>query len=180
MYGLINDSVRRLVLEEAGEGSWDRIVNRAGIGQRTFAALHYYDDDLTYALLAAASDEFQSSPAILLRRFGQYWSTRIAPENYGGYLDSTGRDLLQVLAGLDAMHARLQSLFPQLHPPSIDVEALEEQIITLHCRSERIGLAPFVLGLLEGLADYCEVSATVTQIAARGEAADHDVFEIAL
>ena len=36
---------------------WDRIADRAGRGNRSFAALHYYDDELTYALVDAACDE---------------------------------------------------------------------------------------------------------------------------
>ena len=35
-------------------------------------------------------------------------------------------------------------------------------------------------GLLEGLADLCGVETRVTQVTARGEAADHDVYELAL
>ena len=119
MYGLINDSIRRLVLEESGGDTWQLITERAGIGQRSFAAMHYYDDQVTYALVAAASVELDTPPEQLLRDFGRYWSTRIAPESYGDYLDSAGRELWQVLAGLDAMHARLQALFPELRPPSI-------------------------------------------------------------
>jgi hypothetical protein len=180
MYGLINDSIRRLVLEEDGEDAWSRIVDRAGTSQRTFAAMHYYDDGDTYALVAAAADELDTPAEELLRSFGHYWSTRIAPENYPDYLDSTGLELWEILVGLDAMHTRLQALFPQLRPPSIDVERPSDRLITVHYRSEREGLAPFVVGLLEGLARLCNVEASVSQVAARGEQDDHDVFEIAL
>jgi len=180
MYGLINDAIRRLVLEEAGEDAWDRIIDRAGTPHRTFAALHYYEDDVTYALVAAASEELGAPTDDLLRRFGRYWSTRIATENYGGYLDAAGLELWEILAGLDDMHARLQALFPKLRPPSIEVEPQHNGLITVHYRSERTGLAPFVVGLLEGLAEVCDVEVEVTHVAERGNAIDHDVFEIAL
>jgi len=180
VYGLINDSIRRLVQEEAGADAWDRIADRAAPGHRTFAALHYYDDDVTYALVGAASDELGTPPGELLRRFGHYWSTRIAPENYGDYLNAAGMRLLEILTGLDAMHARLQTLFPQLRPPSIEVESPDPRTITVHYRSEREGLAPFVTGLLEGLAELCETPATVARTATRGAGSDHDVFTMAL
>lgn len=179
MYGLINDSIRRLVIEEAGEDAWERIAARAGSGLRTFAALHYYDDALTYELVGAASQELATPADELLRRFGMYWSTRIAPENYGDYLAAAGMQLDQILGGLDAMHARLQTLFPQLRPPSIETAIPLPGVITVHYRSGRDGLAPFVVGLLEGLAELCEVPATVTQVAVRHQDADHDIFEIA-
>lgn len=180
MYGLINDSIRRLVLEEDGDDTWERIVDRAGTSQRTFAAMHYYDDADTYALVVAASEELGAPAEELLRSFGRYWSTRIAPESYSDYLGSTGLELWEILAGLDAMHTRLQALFPRLRPPSIDVERPSDRLITVHYRSEREGLAPFVVGLLEGLAELCDVEASVSQVAVRGETADHDVFEISL
>lgn len=180
MYGLINDSIRRLVLEEAGEDTWNRIVDRAGTSPRAFAAMHYYDDDVTYALVGAASEELDTPAEELLRQFGRYWSTRIAPESYGDYLNSTGLDLWNLLAGLDAMHARLQALFPQLRPPSIEVGPRDDDVITVHYRSEREGLAPFMTGLLQGLAELCGVEAEVTHVTTRGEAADHDVFAVAL
>jgi len=180
MYGLINDSIRRLVLEDAGEDAWARIVEDAGAGSHTFAAMAYYDDELTYNLVGAASRELLSPPNVLLRRFGRYWSMVIAPESYGDYLAASGRDLWEVLAGLDGMHARLQALFPHLRPPSIDVEPRQERLITVNYRSEREGLAPFMVGLLEGLAEHFEMTAAVRHLRSRGGDLDHDVFEVAM
>lgn len=179
MYGLINDSIRRLVLEREGEEAWQRILERSGTGYATFAALHYYDDEVTYALVAAASAELGAPAEELLCSFGRYWSTRIAPESYGDYLDSAGRRLPDVLAGLDEMHTRLQALFPELRPPSIELEDRHAEPLTIHYRSEREGLAPFMLGLLEGLSEVCEEPVHVRHTAARGPAFDHDVFELA-
>lgn len=178
MYGLINDSIRRLVLEREGEEAWRRILERSGTGYSTFAALHYYDDEVTYALVAAASAELKAPADELLRNFGRYWSTRIAPESYGDYLDSAGRRLPDVLEGLDDMHTRLQALFPELRPPSIELEDNGGEPLTVHYRSEREGLAPFMIGLLEGLSEVCDEPAEVRQTASRGEACDHDVFEL--
>lgn len=178
MYGLINDSIRRLVIRDAGEEAWERVVDRAGGAARSFGAYQYYDDALTYELVGAASAELGVPGEVLMRRFGRYWSTHIATESYASYLDASGRDLREVLAGLDGMHARLQTIFPQLRPPSIEVETPADDRIILHYRSERAGLAPFVEGLLEGLAEVCGVDAEVARNAARAEGADHDVFEI--
>jgi hypothetical protein len=179
MYGLINDSIRRLVLEEAGDDAWDRVAEDAGAG-RSFAAMAYYDDELTYALVDAASREMKTPAPEMLRRFGRYWSVRIAPESYGDYLNSAGRGLWDVLAGLDHMHARLQALFPHLRPPSIGVDPPEDHLITVHYRSEREGLEPFMTGLLEGLAELLHVPASVTQARQATADANHAVFEIAV
>lgn len=180
MYGLINDSIRRLVLDEAGADAWERIAADAGAEPHNFPAMSYYDDELTYDLVEAASREMGTPADVLLRRFGRYWSMEIAPESYGDYLQASGRDLWEVLAGLDGMHSRLQALFPDLRPPSIDVEPRQEHLITVNYRSEREGLAPFMVGLLEGLAEHLEVTAAVSQVRTRAGALDHDVFEVAI
>jgi predicted hydrocarbon binding protein len=180
MYGLINDSIRRLVVEEAGDDAWERIADGAGAGSRAFAAMHYYNDALAYALVGAASDELDAPPEVLLRRFGRYWSLEIAPESYGDYLESAGSGLRDVLVGLDSMHSRLHALFPELRPPSIEVDPPNgSDVITVHYRSEREGLASFMAGLLEGLAELMSHPTEVRQVSERGTGSDHDVFEIA-
>lgn len=179
MYGLINDAIRRLVVEENGEDVWHRIVERSGTSHLRFAALHYYDDADTFALVFAAAEVLDASPDDLLRSFGRYWSTRVAPESYPEYLPLGGLDLWDVLVGLDAMHTRIQTLFPKLRPPSIDVERAGD-VIVVHYRSERTGLAAFTTGLLEGLVELCDLEADVQHTIVRGESGDHDVFEIAI
>ncbi len=122
MYGLINESIRRLVPNRPGADAWQRIVDRTRDRLRGFAAMSYYHDELTYSLVDAAARELDVPADELLRRFGRYWSMRIAPDLYGDYLESADRDVVSILAGLDDMHGRLQALFPDLRPPSIEVE----------------------------------------------------------
>lgn len=179
MYGLINEAMRRHVVETAGPAAWSTIAARAETGQ-TFAALHYYDDSVTYALVAAASDVLGTPAEDLLRGFGHYWSTRVGPENYSDILGATGTDMSSVLRNLDEMHARLQTLYPELRPPSFDVVDVAGGDLDVHYRSERVGLAPFVVGLLEGLGDLYGTPAVVTHDAAASEGSDHEVFHVRL
>ncbi|MEI8105634.1 MAG: heme NO-binding domain-containing protein [Actinomycetes bacterium] len=180
MYGLINDAIRRLVLEDHGEEVWSRIVERSDAPHGTFAAFHPYDDALTYALVANASAEVAIPADEILGSIGRYWITRIAVENYRDFLEGHGLAYRDILVGLDDMHARIQAILPQLRPPSIKVELVGDDRAVLHYRSEREGLAPFLVGLLEGLAELCKTDVTITQTASRGESNDHDVFEVVL
>lgn len=179
MYGLINEAMRRHVVENAGPAAWSSIAMRAETGQ-SFAALHYYDDSVTYALVSAASDVLDTPAEDLLRGFGHYWSTRVGPESYSDILGATGTDVASVLRNLDEMHARLQSLYPELRPPSFDVVEHDDGLLDVHYRSERVGLVPFVVGLLEGLGDLYGTPAAVTHDAVASNGTDHEVFHVQL
>ena len=85
-----------------------------------------------------------------------------------------------VLRNLDEMHARLQSLYPDLRPPSFDVAGTGEGTLDVHYRSERVGLVPFVVGLLEGLGDLYGTPASVTHDALASDGTDHEVFHVRL
>lgn len=177
MYGLINEAMRRHVVENAGPAAWSSIAARAETSQ-TFAALHYYDDSVTYALVGAASEVLDAPAEDLLRGFGHYWSTRVGPESYSDILGATGTDMASVLRNLDEMHARLQSLYPELRPPSFDVIDGDGGELDVLYRSERAGLVPFVVGLLEGLGDLYGTPVDVTHDALASDGTDHEVFHV--
>lgn len=179
MYGLINEAMRRHVTERAGAHAWTRIAERAETPE-TFAGLHYYDDAVTHDLVTAASSVLDVPEAELLRGFGRYWSTRVGPESYSDILGATGTDMISVLTHLDEMHARIQTLYPDLRPPSFAVHDERDGVIEVHYRSERSGLAPFVVGLLEGLGELYGTPVLVSHEAAPDESRDHDTFHVRL
>jgi hypothetical protein len=86
--------------------------------------------------------------------------------------------LPEFLQNLDDLHARVGVNFPQLTPPSFEAEASEPGTMHLHYHSQREGLAPMVIGLVEGLGDRFDTPVEVDQLACRSEGADHDVFEV--
>lgn len=171
--------MRRLVSETSGADAWARIAERAD-SPESFAAMSYYDDAVTYGLVAAASAELGTPAEGLLRDFGHYWSMRVGPENYSDILGATGTDVVSVLRNLDEMHARLQSLYPDLRPPSFKVVDEADDSFEVHYSSERDGLAPFVVGLLEGLGDLYSTPAAVEHVAAPDADRAYDVFRVSL
>lgn len=179
MYGLINEAMRRHVTDNAGADAWARIADRADTPE-SFAGLHYYDDAVTYALVGAASAELETPAEELLRSFGRYWSNHVGPENYASILGATGTDFVSVLTNLDTMHARIQTLYPDLRPPSFSVRDHVDGMLEVDYRSERSGLSPFVVGLLEGLGELYGTPATVVQVGSTDAGADHDSFLVRL
>ena len=152
MYGLVNIAIRDLILGEHGPEIWDRILERAGVPHSTFVGMERYPDSMTYDLVGAASEVLGAPAEDLLRVFGEYWMTFTAEKGYGETLEFAGSTFREFLENLDEMHARISLSFPHLQPPSFDLEELEDGRLELHYHTDRPGLAPMVIGLLNGLA----------------------------
>jgi hypothetical protein len=178
MYGLINRAIRDMVLANQGEATWIRVLERAGTQAEHFEAMEPYPDALTHQLIEAASAELQLHPHAFMRSFGEFWVTYTAAEGYGQLMDLAGSSLPEFLQNLDDLHARVGVHFPRLTPPSFETQAHEPGSMHLHYHSQREGLAPMVIGLVEGLGQRFDTAVEVDQIACRREGDDHDVFEV--
>ena len=172
MYGLVNIAIRDLILTRHGEDTWNRIVARSGASHGTFVGMERYPDSLTYDLVGAASEILETPVPALLEAFGEFWMTFTAEKGYGDALEFAGDTFREFLTNLDDMHARVSLSFPELEPPSFDVEDLGDGRLELHYHSDRPGLAPMVVGLLRGLARRFEERIEIEHLAPIETAAD--------
>lgn len=178
MYGLINQGLHDLAVQIGGEGLWREIKSSAGVGLEAFVGMDTYDDDITYRLIEATSTAIGSSREEVLRAFGKHWILYTARRGFGAIFDTMGRSLPAFLANLDTMHARLSLSMPEMRPPSFVCEQFDDDQIRLEYWSERAGLAPMVIGLLEGLGEMYGVTVSVDHSIDRSDGADHDEFVI--
>ena len=178
MYGLVNQGVHDLALQLGGEDLWREILAAAEVDHATFIGMDTYPDEVTYRLVEAASSVLGMSTDEVLHAFGRHWILYTARRGYGSIFDTMGRSLPGFLANLDAMHARLSLGMPDMRPPSFVCEQHSEHQTRLEYWSDRPGLAPMVVGLLDGLGEMFGVPVTVTHTASRAHGADHDEFLI--
>ena len=178
MYGLINQGLHDLAVQTGGEEMWREIKSSAGVGLEAFVGMDTYPDDVTYRLVEATSAAMGVSAAEVLHAFGKHWILYTARRGYGAIFDTMGGSLPAFLANLDTMHARLSLSMPEMRPPSFVCEQLGEDQIRLEYWSERPGLAPMVVGLLDGLGEMYEVTLSIDQSLDRAHGADHDEFLI--
>jgi Haem-NO-binding len=176
MYGLVNKAVQGFVTKEFGAEAWDAVRREAGITEVAFVGLNPYPDDITYKLVGAGSKLLNIPAEKILEAFGQYWMTFTAQEGYGPMLAMMGETLPDFLRNLNPMHERLRLTFPKLNPPRIIVSDETSDCLRVHYYSERAGLAPFVIGLLKGLAIYKKTTIEVTHAQAKDAQHDHDEF----
>lgn len=178
MYGLVNQGVQDLVLQLGGEELWATIKQRAGVDFETFVGMDVYPDEITVRLVHAVSDTLGITPGEVLRAFGRHWILYTGRKGYGAMFETMGRSLPEFLGNLDAMHARLSLSMPHLEPPSFVCEQTGPNHLRLEYYSHRRGLAPMVVGLIDGLGEVFGLTVRTNQILDADDGADHDEFTI--
>ncbi len=170
MYGMVNRAVKGLVVDSAGTAAWEEICAKAGLTTTDFNDTVVYDDAVTFDLVAAASDVLATPAEEILEGFGRHWILFTGREGWGPLFDIAGDDLRTFVGGLDALHARVQASMPNCRMPSFAVQSADDASLVVEYRSERDGLAPMVVGLLKGLAEYFDEPWSVTHSGRHGDA----------
>lgn len=179
MYGMVNKAVEDMVRRNYGAPAWKLIREQAGVDIEVFLSNEPYPDEVTYRLVAAASQILRTPAADILEAFGEHWVLHTAREGYGPLLRAAGKSLPEFLLNLPNFHNRVAMIFPQLQPPRFKCTDVTERSLKLHYFTHRRGLEPFVVGLVRGLGKMFETAVTVDLAAARSSGADHDIFAIA-
>jgi hypothetical protein len=178
MYGIVNKAIEELIIENFGEDKWDAIKLRSGVDIDYFISNEPYDDDITYKLAGAASEEMNISVDDVLIAFGEWWVMRTVKEKYGGLMDAGGNSLREFLINLPLFHNRVMMIYPKLTPPEFKISDVQENNLHLHYFSKRVGLKEFVRGLLQGLSKSYNTPMNIELIESRDEGKDHEVFKL--
>lgn len=178
MYGMVNKAIEQMVVMHHGEDAWEKIKVKAGTSIEVFISNEPYPDELTYALVAAASESLQVPQEKLLHEFGEHWILHTAMESYGGLMRAAGRSIGEFLGNLPNFHARVSMIFPKLKPPHFECTEITEHSLNLHYHSERSGLQPFVIGLMDGLGKMFDTPVEVKQTQFKHQGYTHDVFSV--
>ena len=180
MYGLVNNGIRTFVVDAHGLETWEEICRKAGVDEAEFDNLTAYDDAHTYALVGAVSETLGVPAEQVLEKFGCYWVGFARSTAVGQLIDQGGESLIERIRGLDEMHERVERLMPHLEPPSFDFTEGEDGRHRLHYHSKREGLAPMVVGLLQGMARESGCGLEIAHVESKADGAPHDVFEFVI
>lgn len=178
MYGMIHRALIDYVRTYHGEGMVERVKASAQCSEETLITMQVYPDAMTYGLVGAAATVLQQPVEQLLQQFGRHWIGFARDNGFAELMGGPGTDLTGFLSGLDALHARIGLSFPDSQPPSFRTVRTSPNELRLHYYSQRPGLRPFVVGLLEGLAEHLGHRFTITTVASRDAGADHDEFRL--
>lgn len=178
MYGIVNKAIEDLVIANFGEEKWEAIKERSGVDIDFFISSEPYDDDVTFKLAVAVSEEMNMSVSDVLIAFGEWWVIKTTTEKFPGLMDSGGDNLKDFLLNLPNFHNRVMLIYPKLTPPEFKVSDITENGLNLHYFSKRQGLQEFVRGLLQGLGKMFNSPVSLQLIQSRNEGSTHEIFKI--
>jgi hypothetical protein len=177
MYGLIHQGLKDMVCSSYGEQVWREICEQVNRSSVDFDPLRPYPDSETLQIIDATAKRLNISVEQVLHRFGRYWIKYTAAEGYGPILDLLGQSFRSCISNLNRMHGHMGVMMPNLQPPRFTVDEHNHDHITVHYHSTRVGLAPMVSGLLEGLSERFEEPVVIEYIP-KGIRSDHDEFDV--
>lgn len=163
MYGLVNQGIHAFIVEHFGHEDWEDICRETGLEFQEFESMLTYPDDVTYRLIDCISKKYKMSAAEVLKTFGDYWVDFSSSSKLGQLMRFGGTSLVERLETLNEMHARIKTTMPHLKPPEFEFEVGENGTHKLHYASDREGLEPMVIGLVEGLGRETGESLKITQ-----------------
>ncbi len=178
MYGIVNRAIEDLVKANFGEDKWEAIKERSEVDIDYFISNEPYDDDITYKLAGAISEEMKMSVSDVLHALGEWWILKTAKEKYGGLMEAGGASLSKFLVNLPLFHNRVMLMYPKLTPPEFQVSNVEENSIHVHYFSKRKGLQEFVRGLLSGLGKMYNTPVEIELIQSRDGGSNHEIFRV--
>ena len=179
MYGMVNKVLIEALKDEYGGEAWSKIEERSGADADFYLGMEQYPDDVTYNIVATASDIVGTSAEQLLEMFGKKWVEITVRGEYGHYY-AMADNLFDFLENLNSLHQSLAAGLPELHPPSFALSRLDSSSAQLQYMSDRLGLTYFVVGLIKGLADHYGQMITVAITAEKRNGADQDQFHISI
>lgn len=178
MYGIVNKAIEDLIKENFGEEKWEVIKKRSGVDIDFFLGNEPYDDDITFKLAIAASEETGLSLQNVLIAFGEWWVLRTGKEKYGSLIEAGGASLKEFLENLPAFHSRIMLIYPNLTPPEFRVSDVGDASVHIHYLSKRKGLQEFVRGLLQGIGKLYKVDVAIDLLKSRANGDTHEIFKV--
>ena len=176
MLGMVNHALQQMVTERLGAPAWESMRSELGIEDRVFVVMRQYPDELTYRIAGAVAARLGVPLPDALQAFGHYWMGYAERQPWGKVLHSMASSTRELIPALNELHSRIALAFPGVTMPQFRSEPAAGGALRVHYFSPRPGLAPFVLGVLEGIGAMFGEVIQVTQVERREDGAPHDVF----
>lgn len=152
MKGTIVKCLEGMVQSRFGDEKWKQILVKAGKpAVQRFTALEVVPDGEVMKLIDASCSVLGIAAAQAFDAFGEFWSTKYAPEIYGVYFEKA-KNAREFILNLDHVHT-VMTRTSGAQPPHFTYTWKSDRELVIGYNSPR-NLVALMPGLLRGVAKY--------------------------
>ncbi len=164
MKGIINKGIQEMVEARFGAEAWEEVKSLAGCEEPFFAIGQDYPDELTIALIKAASQVSGLPVETVQVEYGKFMVPHTLKKYYATYFQLAGSSPREFLLNMDRVHEQATRSITGAAPPKFDYEELPDGRLLMHYHSKR-GLCPVLRGLILGVGLYFNQEVRVKETA---------------
>ncbi len=151
MKGVIFNLLEEAVVDQFGDNSWDDLLDAAEL-EGAYTSLGSYPDSEIMALVAAASEKLQLSPAAILRWFGKSAIPSLA-NSYPTFFESPGNVRNFLLSVNTIIHPEVRKLYSGAGCPHFQFQELTTGELIIGYSSPR-KMCALAEGFIDGAAAH--------------------------
>jgi len=177
MKGIINKGIQEFVETKFGAETWKKITALAECEEPFFAISEDYPDEMTIALVEAASQISELPVKSVMIEFGKFVLLNTFKNNYPTYYALAGSSAKEFLFNMNRVHSHVTESIPGAIPPKFECEELSDGRLLMHYHSER-GLCSVLHGLILGVENLFNENLQVQETACFHQGDSHCIMEI--
>ena len=154
MYGLLLDSMRQAITTRYDVDTWEEARKEADVTSCHFLTHDTYPEQTIHHLCDAVGRAKATASSDVLESVGGHFITFVTRAGYDDVLRMQGRRLREFIDGVDNLHEYIRRTYPVMQAPSFQCEDETGEGLTVHYRSPRRGLTPYVIGQLKQVLMY--------------------------
>jgi predicted hydrocarbon binding protein len=164
MKGIINKGIQEMVEDKYGAEAWERVKSLAGCEEPFFAISLDYPDEMTVALVKAASEVSGLPAETVMLEYGKFMVPNTLKKYYPTYFKIAGSSPREFLLNMGRIHDEVTRSVSNAAPPRFDYEELPDGRLLMHYNSKR-GLCIVLRGLILGVGIFFNQQLNVRETA---------------
>ena len=160
MHGMIHTELRKFVVENYNEETWEIILTKAGLSGKKYLTMQNYSDKETLAIVGAAVEVSGIPLEDLLETFGKF----IAPDlirMYRALVNPSWKTKEFLLNIEGTMHKAVRDRNVGAKPPVLYFRDIGDNKLHFIYNSSR-KLTPVAIGIMKGVAEQYDETITVS------------------
>lgn len=159
MKGIVFNVLEAVVGEAHGEGTWDALVDAAGVSG-AYTSMGNYPDAELFALVGAASAALKLEPDVIVEWFGTQAIGKFYAR-YPQFFDPHKDTRSFILTLNEIIHPEVRKLYPGADAPDFDFQAFPDGSLSMVYHSKK-KLCSLAIGLVQGAAAHYGQTASIT------------------